>query len=447
MRQHMEAFGQLARATRVAAFGAAIFSIPGELRAAEGYSRPAAAGDAATREITTRVERVAPAGRRAVLKGWEGPTQNLRWTDLQGRDLSSVLSPRVENGELAVELPTRQFVIKPAQIQTLVVRSNEQMMLPGGVVQPVMAEGASQPSSLAWFRLTLAASPVPALWDAAQGNYLTRLTFGLRRPDNAPASIALEQPVIVKLSFVGLTGAEPAPLTIDAPGLEHEKTVDLHFLPSTQEPKLLVRSSISDADLALAALPRLDVRPVQRAMLGFGLETVAVTVEQVMPHGLPFPAGETTPVVLQIDGRARPDPPQPEIASGASTASFALRSAGLGAVTIRANAGGRGGVAVIEQQFPTGPLVAAVVGGVLGGFLRRFVKGAKRAGAGRRVLEGALVGVVAFVAGVLGVGLLDLPSAIVGTEAGAFLTGTIIGFVGVTAMEMLAKARVPRGAE
>jgi UDP-N-acetyl-D-mannosaminuronate dehydrogenase len=53
------------------------------------------------------------------------------------------------------------------------------------------------------------------------------------------------------------------------------------------------------------------------------------------------------------------------------------------------------------------------------------------------VLEGTVVGLVAFVAAVLGVGYLHLPAAIAATEAGAFLTSVLCGFVGVAVFTAL----------
>jgi len=55
----------------------------------------------------------------------------------------------------------------------------------------------------------------------------------------------------------------------------------------------------------------------------------------------------------------------------------------------------------------------------------------------RRVFEGVIAGLVAFVAGVLGVGYLHLPPPIVATEAGAFLVSALAGFAGVSVLETL----------
>ena len=37
-----------------------------------------------------------------------------------------------------------------------------------------------------WFRPTLLASPMPAVWDEVTRQYVTRLTFGIERKSDAP---------------------------------------------------------------------------------------------------------------------------------------------------------------------------------------------------------------------------------------------------------------------
>lgn len=383
--------------------------------------------------------------RRVVLEGLPAAQRDLRLTDLEGRDVSAQLTPRSEDGKLSVTLSPaiRTFIVKPREIPTLTPAA-EKLRLPGGIVNAIGDPTAAGPARAVWFRLTLDPSPVPAVWDGVRRQYGMRLTFGVEQTgptasDSGAAALQLTQPITVKFAYDGMTAAELPPLILEAAGLDHEKTVDLHFVPSTPSPRLLVRSSIADANLPLKALPRLEVRPVQRAVAGLGLASVDVVIERVQPHGERITATQRLPVVIEIDGRATPEPRQPVIEAGAATTSFTLSTAGLGKTTIRASADGVMGAAVVEQMFPFGPVIAVLLGGALGGYARRFVKGARRSATGRRVTEGLLVGVVAFVAGVLGVGYLNVPPAIVATEAGAFLTGALCGFVGVTVLEALTK--------
>jgi fluoride ion exporter CrcB/FEX len=214
--------------------------------------------------------------------------------------------------------------------------------------------------------------------------------------------------------------------------------VDLLFRPSTTQPKLKVRSTISDSDVAIDALPRLELRPARTVLLGFGLETVAVAVAQVQADGQPAVATASTPVDVQVRGAARREGAEEVvIAAGAARTEFVLRSSGLGKVTVQATAGAQFATTELSQRFPMGPLIATLLGGALGGLARRWVKGARPRPMLRNVLEGIVVGLAAFVAAVLGVGYLDLPAAIAATEAGAFLTGILCGFAGVTVFSAL----------
>jgi hypothetical protein len=387
---------------------------------------------------------------RALVEGLSVPLQDLRVTDLQGRDISDAVAARMENGKVTLDLgQPSAVVLKPKTVQTISVLNTEKIVLPGGAVVPMTASGTSTGTALAkaiWFRLTFTASPVPAPWDEKENSYLTRLTFGLKRPDGAPPTLSLDQPVIIKLGYKGFVAPETAMISLDAPGLENEKTIDLHFTPQSTQPTVLVRSSITDVDLQLSALPRLILFPDRDTIVGLGLDTATVTVTNVQPDGRSTPVTRVTPVNVTIEGGARFEPAAVSLSAEEATTRFSVRSSGLRALTIRANADGITGGTTIRQSFPVGPLLATLIGGALGGFSRRFMKGARRSSNQRRLTEGVVVGLVVFVAGVLGVGYLNLPAAIVSTEAGAFLTGTLGGFAGVSALEILTR-RNARSAE
>lgn len=384
-----------------------------------------------------------------MIEGLSGPASQVRLTDLAGRDMTNELDPRPHARGLSVALrQAQQFVVKP-RLVTTVALTQERVTLPGGIVVPLAApaddESGTAPS--AWFRLVCAASPVPAPWVATAPGYVTRLTFGLKRPPQLPDTVRPGVPVVVKIGFEGLTGPELPVLTLSDAGLEHEQSVDLRFVPRTPEPKLLVRSTLSDVDLALVALPRLELRPARRNFLGLGLESVDVVAESVWPYGAPRPFADATPLTIEIAGGGRLETDAAAFAAGSARTVFRVRSAGLGVLRLRASANGIEGDAELGARFPSGPLLAALAGGALGGFARRFVKGARRKRTGRSAVEGLIVGTIAFVAGVLGVGYLNLPQLIVATEAGAFLTAVLTGFIGVTVLGALAKSRTSERAD
>ncbi|MEO6004126.1 MAG: hypothetical protein ABIZ04_10660 [Opitutus sp.] len=382
--------------------------------------------------------------RRAIVNGLTLPVHELRITDLAGQDISAQVEAKSLDGKLSLNLAQPSaIVLKPKAISTMAVAVHGKVTLPGGAVVPLT--GMDTPgvvNQAQWFRLTFSASPIPAAWDESAGSYLTQLTFGLQRPADAPASLTLGQPVIVKLGYQGLTAPETTMISLEAAGLENEKTISLHFTPQSPKPTILVRSSISDVNLELTAIPRLAVQPERTSILGLGLDVVAVTITRIEPDGRSLSVNQDTPVTLSVEGRARVEPSAFVLPAGSATTRFAVRSSGLGRFTIRASADGVAGSAVVGQTFPTGALVAAILGGALGGFSRRFIKGSRSRANARRIGEGVIVAVIVFVAGVLGVGYLNLPAAVVATEAGAFLTGALAGFAGVSVFEKLAQTTV-----
>ena len=396
---------------------------------------PAAALDAAT--LTIKKESVT--NRRFALKGWKGELTDAKITDLAGNDITGLLAPKTDAGVLTMAQPLRPFIMKTRKAQAVALSPQGETMLPGGMVltsAPLRESGGT--ATAIWFRLFCSISPRPAPWDEGRGNYVTRMKFFVRPTEGTPASVALPHPIAVSLEFEGMVAQEVPDFTLTQAGLEHQKEVELSFRPSTMRPRLKVRSTISDSDVTIDAMPRLELRPARTALLGFGLETVTVAVAQVRADGEPAATVASANVDVQVSGAARREGPgEVVIAAGESRVEFILRSSGLGKITVKATVGALTGTTELNQRFPTGPLLSALLGGALGGLARRWVKGARKRSAARNVLEGVVVGLVAFVAAVLGVGYLNLPAAIAATEAGAFLTSVLCGFIGVTVLTAL----------
>ncbi|EDY80593.1 hypothetical protein VDG1235_207, partial [Verrucomicrobiia bacterium DG1235] len=369
-----------------------------------------------------------------------GDLKDWKVTDLKGRDLKGELAPALDDGKLTVVAgELKQFALKPQTIETRVLDAAQVMELPGGIVMRESGSSGVVSEALDWFKLTILASPLPASWNPSTERYSTKVTLGIKSPPGS-GNPPLDEPVQVRVAFEGLEGDEPPPLAIEGAGLSAEKSFMLNFRPTTGEPKLLVRSSIVDIDLKLKAVSRLALRALRQEVLGFGLERVAFSVSEVQPHGQVVENQGRIPVSVTVSGRGRVEPEQPVFEEGEAVTQFNVRSSGLGEMEVQARVGDSVAVATVVQRFPTGPLLAVLIGGALGGYARRFVKGAPTVKLGRWVVEGLVVSVIAFVAGVLGVGNLGLPSAIVATEAGAFLTGAFAGFVGVVVLEKLTAA-------
>lgn len=373
------------------------------------------------------------------VKGLTGELKDWQLTDMEGRDVKERLRPALVGDQLTLAPDAlKQFVIKPNTVATRRVEVAEVMELPGGIVTARGEADAREPMS--WFRLTFLASPLPAAWDPLSELYSTTVTFGLKRPADMPPEQSLDQPVRIRVSYDGLVGEEPPELLLGGPGLENERSFPLRFRPTTQQPTLRVRSTLSDVDLQLRAMSRLSLQALRSEVLGFGLEEAVLTVAEILPHGEQATRETAAPITISVEGRAQVEPDSIRFQPGPAQAQFRVRSAGLGPLPVTAQLGGLSAQATIQQGFPLGPLVAVLLGGALGGYARRFVKGGRRGKPGRRLTEGMVVAIVAFVAGVLGVGYLNVPAAVVATEAGAFLAGALSGFVGVVVLEKLSGA-------
>ncbi|HEY4249382.1 MAG TPA: hypothetical protein VGM64_21350 [Lacunisphaera sp.] len=384
--------------------------------------------------------------RRFALKGWKGDLSQTRITDLAGNDIASYLAPKLEGGVVTLAQPTRPFIIKSKTPPLVTLADHADTVLPGGLVVAPSSGANGSGVSAVWFRLVCSLSPRPAPWNEGETEYVTQMKFAVNATAGSPPSVTLPAPVTVSLEFDGMVAKDVPDFTITQAGLEHQKTVELRFRPSTSQPKLKVRSTISDSDVAIEALPHLELRPDRTEFLGFGLETLPITVAQVNPDGEPSTVTVPTAVDVQVQGSARREGSDVVIPAGVARAEFRLRSAGLGKVTARATVGALAAATEVTAKFPLGPLIAALLGGAVGGWSRRWLKGARKRAALRHVVEGVVVGAVAFVAGVLGVGYLNLPAAVVATEAGAFLSAVLCGFVGVTVLTAITE-RMKGGGE
>ncbi|MDL0430785.1 hypothetical protein QPM17_06605 [Marinobacter sp. TBZ242] len=360
--------------------------------------------------------------------------ETMEITDLRGRVLQESISPGSENINLNVQ-NAEAFIARPRGLVTLDLTARR-TALPGGLIQPDRSESAREGDTI-WFRPTASASPIPAIWDPVQERYRTHLLLGLQTsdPDN---SMQPKQPVVLRLAFRGMDAEPVGPVKLEKAGVEHDHRILLNFRPTTDRPVVELRTDLGRYDLNLDVVPRLVLRPDADSMDGLGLGTLDVVVVRHGRGGDESPVSAPTEVFVETSG-ARKMTDRVIIPAGQANARFQIRSSGLGTAEVRASVGGLEGSTSIQQNFPYLPVTSAVLGGAIGGFCRRFQRKAPRSSDLMRILEGVLVAIVGYAVSVVGIMQLGVPPALAATEAGAFITGVIAGFVGVAVIEALTR--------
>jgi hypothetical protein len=170
----------------------------------------------------------------------------------------------------------------------------------------------------------------------------------------------------------------------------------------------------------------------------FGVGSGVMTVSLLGRDGFPF--APTKPFEVQLTSSGLRQPALVTIEPGKSTATVDVRTLGFGTGRISAQSGIFQAALPVKLVFPIAPIVAALVGGGLGG-VARFMRNRRKGGAllGRRVLEGMLVGVILVGAVWAGLVAMDITTGALGTPFGAFVLGALSGYLGCVVLDGVAK--------
>jgi hypothetical protein len=155
------------------------------------------------------------------------------------------------------------------------------------------------------------------------------------------------------------------------------------------------------------------------------------------------PLNSTEPLSVQFSSRRLRLPAMVTIPANQSSVEVDFRSAGFGTEKIVAQAAGVTGAQDVRLIFPVAAVVAAVLGGALGG-LTRYVRNQRQQRKGstllvRRLLEGMLVGTIFVAAAWAGLVFVDLGTGILGTPFGALVLAALSGYLGCVVLDRVAK--------
>jgi hypothetical protein len=272
-----------------------------------------------------------------------------------------------------------------------------------------------------------------------RGDFAGSIMLGLLSV-SAPASTQRLGRRVNVLITATADSLDSAQVTLDHTNLPFKR---IRLVALSAPPDTVLVHIRTDLDTGIVTIPVPVLRPTlklsanPKRIAGFGLEDATLAIE-TQAVGRP-----ETLVVTVTASKGKVASPQVPL-SRAGTASSSIRSRGLGRDTVTAMSQPlRPGVDVVDFVFPWGFLIAAVLGGIVGGLIHQAQ--AKRSGRRQARLRvflagvgvAALAGIVVAAAYALGINWLDIPSGKATGEALVFVTSALGAIRGVPAMTKL----------
>ena len=170
----------------------------------------------------------------------------------------------------------------------------------------------------------------------------------------------------------------------------------------------------------------------------FGVGSGVLTVSLLGRDGFPF--ATPTPLEVNLTSRGLRQPALVVLESGKSIATADVRTVGYGPGEIVAQSGGFQATLPLMLVFPSAAIVAAIMGGGIGG-VARYLRNRRKGGAlfSRRVVEGMIVGLILVGAAWAGLVAVDVSTGVLGTPFGAFVLGALSGYLGCVVLDGVAK--------
>lgn len=287
---------------------------------------------------------------------------------------------------------------------------------------------------------------VPLVWNDQVKAYSTELTVGYDFKDGHEQALA--SPKTVAFFAEGSNARIQADtVVIKRSGTAGYERVVLSTNQLDGATLFTARAGPVDELKASAVVHResdsLEISVPSRQIDAFGLGTGSLTITLLARDGFPLAAAEA--LTIHLTSQRLRLPASAALPAGHSTTTVGFRSIGYGSDEIGADVGSLKASLPIRLVFPVAAVLAAIIGGGLGGgarFLRN--KGRKPPLLARRFVEGILVGVLFVGAAWAGLVTIDVGAGILSTPFGAFVLAGLSGYLGCTVLDRVA-ARVFRG--
>lgn len=283
-------------------------------------------------------------------------------------------------------------------------------------------------------------------WDGATARHEAEFLFGLDAEQGSEG--LLREPMDFRFS-VTCEDVEPSGARIVTVGPAGYSTVKVSCSREVKNERAQQQLDLFSGDGHLSyafSIPRRAGTPRLLAtasrILGFGFESVVLTLAQVEEDGSPLTFDEDR-VYHLTSSRGDLDAPEIVIEKGKRDASVELRPDGITDLEITASFGAlRSEPVRVELSWPLVPLGAMLSGGALGGLISAFTTGRKKRQY-RRVPEGAAIGLLVALAVLIVPSIGAIPVDLLGTALGSFVVAALAGFAGVPLVERLAALVFP----
>lgn len=410
---------------------------------------PAAAPPASPRIVRPRAARATNGVVRLPLSARPDPhTETEPGLDVFGIAAGAGRIDTKAAGAPVLELPNGSFSVITSRrgkenIEEAELNTQQKTALPWLVVES--ASSAAEPEVRAGRPfLTLARA---ITWDAASARHIAEFLFGLdpERGEPGPLREALDVRFGVSCDAVAPERAQIA--TIGPSGYDTVRVSCSRQVKNERERQYLELFAGQGNLRYPFRIPRrpgglvLEVTG-SSTLPGFGLGTVTVAVHQLEEDGTPLVTDEARNVQLSANGGGI-DVTTVDIAPGASAATLQLRPSGIGQLELSASSGAhRSDPVRLTLEWPLLPIGALLLGGALGGLVSAF-RPRQRRYTRRRVVEGAVMGLLVTLVVLVVPGLASVTSGALSSELGLFVVSAIAGFAGVPLVDRVARLVFP----
>ncbi len=293
--------------------------------------------------------------------------------------------------------------------------------------------------------LFLRAARIPLVWSNQDHAYATDLIVGYDFKDGHEQ--ALPAPKTVAFFVEGADAhIQAQTVVINRSGAAGYQRVVLTTSQHAGDAEFTARAGPLDELQAAAPIERepgrFDLTLPSRQIDAFGLGTGTLTVTLLARDGAPLVT--STPLRVQLSSRSLKLPTSIPLAAGQSTATTEVRSLGFGDDRIVAEVGSLQGTLPVRLVFPMAAVVAAVLGGALGGGAR-YLRNRRHKSSllARRLTEGVLVGVLFVGAAWAGLVTTEMNAGVLSTPFGAFVLAAFSGYLGCVVLDRIAKRLFP----